>query len=178
MKTSKNKKIKPQSIARALAFQALYQEELNPRFTEIDWQELLDDYCAETQTIIPNIDNAEVIRFARRLFDGVVDNKVRIDEILNKSLDKRTLKQTTVVDRNILRVATYEIVTIETAKAIVISEALELGKKFGDNGSRAFLNGVLDQVDKTSQVKPVSFKILPTESHDLNTKVVDSESNV
>lgn len=176
MSDNQKKKIKPQSIGRTIAFQALYQEEINPRIVEINWQDLLDDYRAETQTIVSNSENDKIVEFARKLFAGVVDNKTEIDNILDKSMNKRSLKQTAVVDRNILRVATYEICFKNTAKAIVISEAIELGKKFGDNGTRAFLNGVLDQVDKVMSTKQAAFTILPSEPS-ANTESTDSESN-
>ena len=146
--SEKQKKIKPNTIGRALALQALYQQELNPQDTfDIDWNELFDCYCEETQQFLTNEELARAIEFARRLFEGTTTRRLEVDELLNKALDKRTLKQTTVVDRNILRVAAYEMRFVKTPKAVVISEAIELGKKFGESASQAFLNGVLDQVD-------------------------------
>ena len=148
MNDSKTKKIKPKSVGRVLAFQALYREELNPQESTIEnWEELYDYYSQETQLTLSDKDRIIALAYARCLFEGTTDRRPQIDQLLNKALDKRTLKHTTIVDRNILRVAAYEMRFIKTAKAIVISEAIELGKKFGERNSQAFLNGVLDQVD-------------------------------
>ncbi|MBR5757732.1 MAG: transcription antitermination factor NusB [Thermoguttaceae bacterium] len=146
--SDKKKKIKPNTIGRALALQALYQQELNPQDSlENDWRELYDCCCEETQASLTDEELANAIKYAQRLFEGTTTRLREIDDLLNKALDKRTLKQTTVVDRNILRVAAYEMRFVKTPKAIVISEAIELGKKFGESSSQAFINGVLDQID-------------------------------
>lgn len=177
MNSNSKKKTNPHSIARIVAFQALYQEELNPTGLESNLEGLLNDYCEESQTILSSDVRSLVVKFARRLFDGVVDRRMEIDRLLNDALNKRTLKHTAVVDRNILRVATYEMKFIKTAKAIVISEAMELGKKFGDRGSRAFLNGVLDQVDKIQITKPTSFTIISEQPEEKNSSDSTNRSN-
>jgi N utilization substance protein B len=51
-----------------------------------------------------------------------------------------------VTDRSILRIAVYEILFMDTPKPVVISEAVELAKKFGTDQSAAFINGILDKV--------------------------------
>ena len=135
------------SLGRVLAFQASYQMELN-RSEPYDWEEALELYCAESQTFPSGEEREKALSFAKRLFEGVIDRRVEVDRILNEALDKRSLKQTNVVDRSILRIATYEARFLKTPKPVVISEAIDLGLRFGDKGSRAFLNGVLDQVDK------------------------------
>lgn len=170
MNDNKKKRLQPRSVGRALAFQALYQEELNPLSNERNWQDLLSCYCNEVQLSLTDSARAAALDFAKLLFEGTVDRRLEIDRILNEALDKRTLKNTTIVDRNILRVAAYEMRFVKTAKAIVISEAIELGKRFGDQKSRAFLNGVLDQVDKIQLPRSSSFTVL-------SSKASDDESN-
>ncbi len=164
----KRNKIKPNSIGRALAFQALYQQEFNPKdSSENDWNRLYDCYCEDSPTALADEELSDAFEYARRLFEGTIARRSEIDDLLNKALDKRTLKHTTAVDRNILRVAAYEMRFLKTPKAIVISEAIELGKTFGEKSSQAFLNGVLDQV---GSFPPAGSKELISESEDSPTK--------
>ena len=144
---------KLRSFGRLVAFQAAYQEELNPGSTERNWAshdpfaETLDAFCTETKTLLTGAERAETIDFARRLFEGYRDRRAEIDATLDAALTNRTLARVDVVARCILRVAAYEIRFIKTPKAVVISQALELGKKFGEKETTRFLNGVLDRVD-------------------------------
>ncbi len=153
MTDSKKKKSKAQTIGRTVAFQTLYQEELNPSSPadvpfDAMWDELFAQYCEDAEVAPSDEQRAAAFNFGRNLFLGVIDRRCDIDAALNNAFDNRTLKHTTPVDRSILRLAAYEMLYVKTPRAIVISEALELGKKFGDKNSRAFLNGVLDQIGK------------------------------
>ena len=144
---------KLRAFGRLVAFQAAYQEELNPGSTERNWAdndpfaETLDAFCSETETRLTGAERAEALDFARRLFEGYRDRRVEIDAALDAALTNRTLARVDVVARCILRVAAYEIRFIKTPKAVVISQALELGKKFGEKETTRFLNGVLDRID-------------------------------
>jgi N utilization substance protein B len=149
----KNNVYKLRSIGRLVAFQAAYQEELNPGSTERNWAdndpfaETLDAFCSETKTFLTGSERGDALDFARRLFEGYRDRRVDIDATLDAALTNRTLGRVDVVARCILRVAAYEIRFIKTPKAVVISQALELGKKFGEKETLRFLNGVLDRID-------------------------------
>ena len=61
-----------------------------------------------------------------------------------------------VVDRNVLRLAVYELLLAETPAAVVIDEAIELARTFGDEASPRFVNGVLDAVKRTLDASPRS----------------------
>lgn len=154
------------SIGRLVAFQAAYQEEIRAqvdrklreqreaqatvRESEADYDpfaEPLDAFCDETQTNLTGSERAETLDFARRLYEGYRDRRAEVDATLDAALTGRTLARVDVVARSILRVAAYEIRFIKTPKAVVISQALELGKKFGEKETPRFLNGVLDRVD-------------------------------
>ena len=150
-KNTKSSAFKARSLGRRLALQALYQEEMNPSSAR-NWDLELDLYMEEQNEELGGEERATALEFAKRLFDGVLFRKREIDDILNRAFDKRrTIDRTTIVDRNILRLAAYEITFVKTPKAVAISEAMELGKKFGDKNTRAFLNGVLDQVGKSRE---------------------------
>ncbi|MBR0225485.1 MAG: transcription antitermination factor NusB [Thermoguttaceae bacterium] len=138
------------SIGRAYALQALYQAELNPQATAPSWDGEFDD--EEGFPSLAGKERAVATDFARLLFEGVVDRKSAVDALLNAAFDKgRTIERTSPVDRCILRLAAYEMHFIKTPKAVVISQAIELGVKYGDTKTHAFLNGVLDQIDKTPE---------------------------
>ncbi len=139
---------KLRSIGRAYALQALYQRELNPESQEFNWENLDDESASK-----PLSDEKQKIAldFARGLFEGVVDRNGEIDQALNAAFDKgRTIELTAPVDRCILRLAAFEILFSDTPRVVAISQAVELGYKFGDVKTSAFLNGVLDRLEKKS----------------------------
>ncbi|MBQ9872925.1 MAG: transcription antitermination factor NusB [Thermoguttaceae bacterium] len=150
MNETTRKQFLPLSIGRALALQAMYQAEANSSAGR-DWADLLDSYCEETQIELSSEERDGAIRFALRLFYGLSERLSELDQKLNKALDRRTLKNTTLVDRNILRVGAYEALFIKTPKAVVISEAIELALQFGSKNSIRFINGVLDRVVSASE---------------------------
>ena len=144
----KLKKNELRAIGRAYALQALYQHELNPQSQEFNWENLDDESAPEP---LSAEDQGVALDFAQRLFEGVVDRKGEIDQALNAAFDKgRTIERTAPVDRCILRLAAFEILFSDTPRVVAISQAIELGNKFGDVKTRAFLNGVLDHLGKES----------------------------
>ena len=91
----------------------------------------------------------EVRAFSDRLVEGVVDHKARIDQLLTQYSENWTLERMTGVDRNILRIAVYEILLCqEIPKNVTINEAVEIGKRFGSEDSGAFINGIIDKIAK------------------------------
>jgi N utilization substance protein B len=93
--------------------------------------------------------NAEVEGFARDLFEGAVVNIDQLDRLVREHADNWRLERMAAVDRNILRVALYELLHHpETPAAAVINEALEMARRFSGEGSVEFVNGVLDGIRK------------------------------
>lgn len=88
-------------------------------------------------------------RFMEALVYGTTDRQATIDETITKFSQNWRLERMPSVDRNILRVATYELMRGESATAIVIDEAIELARRFSGDESIAFINGVLDAVAKS-----------------------------
>ncbi len=137
---------KYRSLGRRLAFQALFQDELNPS-SEVNWDTEIQLYVEETQKEISKSNRETALDYARKLYEGVLDRKQTIDQIVNAACNKgRTIDQATRTDRCILRLAAYEMLFLKTPKAVVISEAIELGKSFGEKGTGGFVNGVLDHL--------------------------------
>lgn len=88
-------------------------------------------------------------KFAEGLVQGVNARRREIDERLVKSLNNWALDRLEVVDRNILRLAVYEMFyCLETPPIVAINEAIEVSKRLGTPDSPRFINGVLDELAK------------------------------
>ncbi len=87
--------------------------------------------------------------FADQLFEGTIAQADAIDEMVGKFSDNWRLDRLAAIDRNILRLAIYELRAATAPAKVVIDEALELAKKFSSAEAPAFLNGVLDAARKS-----------------------------
>jgi transcription antitermination factor NusB len=88
--------------------------------------------------------------FADSLVKGTHENLSKIDEIISRHADNWKLKRMAVIDKNILRMGTFELLYMsEIPVKVSINEAIELAKKYGDIDSGKFVNGVLDKIRKT-----------------------------
>ena len=95
--------------------------------------------------------------FARRLVKGVLENQENIDKIISTYAPTWPVSQLAIVDRNILRVAIFEIrLGGETPSKVAINEAVELAKIFGSDSSSKFVNGVLGSVVGNPEPQPDS----------------------
>ncbi|HUO35593.1 MAG TPA: transcription antitermination factor NusB [Candidatus Acidoferrum sp.] len=83
-------------------------------------------------------------KFANQLFEGAVMQAETIDEMVGKLSENWRFDRLAAVDRNILRLAIFELRTGTAPERVVIDEALELAKKFSSEDAPAFLNGILD----------------------------------
>jgi N utilization substance protein B len=88
----------------------------------------------------------EVKELAEALVRGVAEHRRQVDEAIENASSNWRLDRMARVDRNVLRLAVYELLRTDVPVKVVINEAIELGKKFGSESSGAFVNGVLDKV--------------------------------
>jgi transcription antitermination protein NusB len=89
----------------------------------------------------------EVRRFALELVEGVLASRERIDDVIRETAPAFPLDQIAVVDRNILRLAIYEVlIDNRVPMRAAINEAIELAKEYGGENSPKFINGVLGSV--------------------------------
>jgi len=89
----------------------------------------------------------DVERFARELVNGVLENKEKIDQTIAHTAPAFPIEQMAAIDRNILRLAIYEIlIDNKVPMRAAINEAVELAKEFGGENSPKFINGVLGSV--------------------------------
>ena len=125
------------SLARIVAFQILYQDDLNPGSAAAFGEEFLRDELP---------DHKPIRNFAQSLIDGATQKKPEIDAKLEQVADNWAVARMNSTDRNVLRLAGYEMLFTETPRAVVINEAVELAKRFGTADSAAFVNGVLYKI--------------------------------
>jgi transcription antitermination protein NusB len=87
--------------------------------------------------------------FTKRLVSGTLEHRDALDKIISKQADHWRLSRMPIVDRNILRLALFELLhEPETPRPVVIDEALEIAKRFSTPRSSQFINGILDGVLK------------------------------
>jgi N utilization substance protein B len=123
--------------ARTIALQALY--EIDAAGHRVD--EVLNHLLAEQR--LPE-DNAT---FVKDLVTGVIQNKEKIDQHIRIFAPAWPLEQIPIIDRNILRLAIFEIlIDNKVPVKVAINEAVELAKTFGADRSSKFVNGVLGSV--------------------------------
>ncbi len=91
--------------------------------------------------------------FASGLVEGTVDRIEEIDKILIETSEHWRLGRMSTVDRNVLRLAVYELLTKSTPPGVVINEALEVAKRYSTPESTAFVNGILDAVNQEINAK-------------------------
>jgi N utilization substance protein B len=90
---------------------------------------------------------------ATQLVEGVEDRRPEIDELLSEHARGWTLERMPVIDRTVLRIATYELLARpDVPTAVVIDEAVELAKRFSTDDSGRFVNGMLSAIAK--KVRP------------------------
>ena len=124
--------------SRELALQLLYQ--IDARGDDI--MATMDQFFEGEEA-----NDEEVRAFARELVNGTRGATDEIDEILTAAAENWRLNRMALVDRNILRMAVFEMLHIdEIPSKVTINEAIELGKRFSTKQSGSFINGILDRI--------------------------------
>ena len=118
--------------ARELALQMLYASDFQPAGTPPVpfWEKM----------------SPEAWDFARRLAEGALSRRDEIDGLIAGQAENWRFDRMARVDRNILRLATFELRYLDTPRTVAINEAVEIAKKYGGESSGAFVNGILDRI--------------------------------
>jgi N utilization substance protein B len=133
---------------REAAVQFLFQDDLNKTDPEA-LTGALDEFWKLRESA------ARTREFATALIQGVLANHDAIDERIKRVAANYELHRIAVVDRNILRVAIYEMLyTTDAPPVVCINEAIEIAKRFGSEDSGRFVNGILDRL-KEEVVRPL-----------------------
>ena len=123
--------------AREVVMQLLFRDDMNG----------VGDGSTDQQFLSRRLNrNASLIGFADTILQGVRQNKDSIDEKLESTTVNWSLGRMAVTDRNVMRIAAWEILFGETPPRVAINEAIELSKRYGDENSSRFVNGVLDKL--------------------------------
>lgn len=125
-------------LARVAAFQSIYQMDMAKT----------DKDTALSYTVEENELSSQGQKMARKLVDGCHEHIAEIDQVIEAISSSWKLNRMCSVDRNILRMATYELMYTEVPVGVVINEAVELAKEYGTDDSGKFVNAILDKVAK------------------------------
>ena len=123
--------------SRELALQALFQGEFLRKPAEAQLPLLVENFQV----------NRKALPYAIELLQGISGNMTHIDTIIEKHADNWRLSRMSVLDRNIIRIATYELLFCkDVPDTVSINEAIEIAKKFSTSDAGPFINGILDAI--------------------------------
>jgi len=125
--------------SRELALQALYQGEQAGQNGLLVFEEFCDHFQV----------NKKAIPYAKKLLDGVQEKADAINQLICKYAENWRLERMSVIDRNILRLAVYEVYYQDDVPiSVAINEAVEIAKSYSTDDSAPFINGILDSMAK------------------------------
>ena len=102
-----------------------------------------DEFCAHFQV------DKKAIQYARKLIGGVLGNMEEINQLISRYAENWRLERMSVIDRNILRLAVFELhYQDDVPTSVAINEAVEIAKRFSSDDSGSFINGILDAMAK------------------------------
>ncbi|MFI8576702.1 MULTISPECIES: transcription antitermination factor NusB [Rossellomorea] len=124
-------------VAREKALQALFQIDMSGIEPDVALTNVLEE-------------DQKMDAYLQQLVLGFIENQERIDGHIRENLEKWSFDRLAKVDRNILRLGVYELLFVEDVpNNVVINEAVEIAKIFGDDQSSKFINGVLSKVSQS-----------------------------
>lgn len=124
------------------AFQFLFQFDFTQKLPD---QRDFDEFFADKEK------DPEILLFSQDIVNGTIRNLAEIDAAIQEAAEHWVLHRMAAVDRNILRLAVYELLyRSDIPAAVTINEAIEIAKKYSATESAAFINGILDRIAKKS----------------------------
>ena len=135
--------MRKRTLAREYALKLLYQFDLQGELEEAAYGIFWEEQPVED----------EVREFTEKIVRGTIRNLKNIDDIVTRYAENWELKRMAVIDRNVLRQATYELLYLSTEipPKVVINEAVSLAKRYSQEESGKFVNGILDKINHTEQ---------------------------
>lgn len=128
------------SLSRELVFKLLYELEVQKE----NQLEQIDLYIENNE-----IKDKKTIEYLKEIVNGIKEKKEIIESLISKNLKKDwSIDRISKVNLAILKLAIYEIKFMDLPYKVGINEAVELAKKYGDDGSKQFVNGVLASIIK------------------------------
>ena len=137
--------------ARELAMQALFSMDISQNGSK----DILERFCDNFKPA------SKALSFFLKLVQGVLHTRTEIDAVIERYSKNWKLNRMSCVDRNIMRVAVYELLCCQDIPhKVSINEAIDIGKKFGTEESGAFINGILDSIRLALENKDVDVNIV------------------
>ena len=132
--------MKSRTRARSLALQVLYEVDMAGHLPGTVLEERLEESISDGQVAL----GSDLVEFARQIITGVVPISEKLDAVIASYAPEWPFDQIAAIDRNILRIATWEFaVSTQTPLKVAINEAVELAKLYGSDNAPRFINGVL-----------------------------------
>jgi len=132
-------------LSRELTLKFLYQYDVY-----IEQNKELNNFDEQLEGFLitqDGINDSEIKDFFLVLAKGVSDNRDSIDNIISKYSDNWKVSRISRIDKNILRIAIYEMLNLSNIPhPVTINEAVDIAKKYGNNESGSFINGIVDRV--------------------------------
>ncbi|MFH1093570.1 MAG: transcription antitermination factor NusB [Candidatus Omnitrophota bacterium] len=137
--------MRKRTLSRECALQILYSVDIQKA---APLAEVVNDYWQK------HSEEDTIRQFAMVVVEGTLKNLKDIDRLITEYTDNWRIERMAVIDRNIIRMGTFELIYLEQIPPkVAINEAVELAKKFGDDESGRFVNGVLDKINKQERNK-------------------------
>lgn len=132
---------------RELTFELLYSLEIQ-KMKQQEYNEQIELFLVEQ-----NVNQEKVKTYMTETINGIAKNKEEILELIYQNLkEKWDISRVSKINITLLKLATYEIVYTELPYKVVVNEAVEIAKKYGDDTSPAFINGVLANIIKQTGI--------------------------
>ena len=125
---------------RELAFRLIYSSEVQ----KVMEQEQVELYLQENE-----IKQKAEVEYINQVYNGIKEHKEEIEGLISSNLkEKWTMERISKINRAILKLAIFELIYAKLPFKVVINEAVELAKKYGDDSSKSFVNGILASIVK------------------------------
>lgn len=133
------------SQLREIAFTLIYSSEIQKEMSEEQLNYLIEEN---------NLESKEEIDYIISIFNGIKQNNEHITELISQNLkEKWTTNRISKIDLAILKVAIYELLYSKVPYKVVINEAVEIAKNYGDDSSKSFVNGILASIVKSQKLE-------------------------
>lgn len=129
-------------LARELVFKYIFEADINK-------ENLREDADFYTEREESNDIQKEQYSYIKETIKGMKDNMEEIDSVIRENMENWSLDRLGIVERSLLRYSVYELLYTNIGKEIIANEAIELAKKYGEEKSSEFLNGVLARIIKS-----------------------------
>ena len=132
---------------RELTFELLYSLEIQ-KMEQEEYNEQIKLFLVEQ-----NVSQEKAKTYMTETINGITKNKEKILELISQNLkEKWDISRVSKINITLLKLATYEIMYTELPYKVVVNEAVEIAKKYGDDTSPAFINGVLANIIKQTRI--------------------------